>query len=476
MKKHYSLLLFVAFTAFAMTFVSCKKDEEEPPVTPTHELLDGYVENIDGVSVTSDELLSLDEVLGRVVGSGMFSDAGAMANQVVNLVKNQMADTLASWNRRFGLNATEVQVRCVKYLYRTVDHTGSPITLSSFAAWACPKTNSPQNQIIHNRIVLFCPYSQTKEDYCATASYGGAATVMVAKNALVVSPDPQGFGNDSGHDQMYMNHELIGIQMADAMTAAYQIFMNAGFKLAGDFFLTPMGMSQGAASSVATQRYLENTPLTISSETRSLADWWQMGYTLVSSGPYSPEITMNEYLAWQTCAHPGVIPLVLKTMLLSYPQTYSGHTEEDFYSENYLDHKPFFDSLYLYKPYTIDEINALMFSLVSSPEHQVSNPNTMVLTDLISAALLDSASALNQMMHQSLRRNDLTTGWTPRHNIYLHASDADEYVPYANTQALQRMNSSKVRLLDTEHCNHEMASILWLLKAFNGTWDSQLVR
>lgn len=476
MKKTYFLFLLVAFTAFTLTFSSCKKDEEEPPMKPTHELLDNYVKDIDGVSILSDETLSLDEILGKVMGSGMFSNAGPMADQIIYLVKSQMADTLAAWNRRFNLNATEVQVRCVKYLYRTIDHTGSPITLSSFTAWAFPKISNPQNQTIHNRIILFCPYSQTKEDYCATATYGGAATAMITKDALIVSPDPQGFGYNANHDQMYMNHELIGIQMADALTAAYKIFMETGFQLAGDFYLTPMGMSQGAATSVATHRFLESNSLTLSSETRSLADWWQMGYTLVSSGPYSPEITMNEYLAWQTCAHPGVIPLVLKTMILSYPQSYSGYAEDDFYSENYLAHKSFFDSVYLYKPYSIDEINELMFHMISTPEHQVSNPNTMVLTDLISATLLDTTSDLNHRMHQSLRRNDLTSGWTPKHNIYIHASDADEYVPFANANALQKMCPNKIHLVATEHCDHEMASILWLLKAFNGTWDSQLVR
>lgn len=470
------LFLLTIVAVLSMAFISCTKDDIKPVNTPTHELLDDYVKTIEEVSVVSDEIYTLDEVMSQVMNSGMFNDAGPMASQITNMIKSQMRDTLASWNRRFNLNASDVRVRCVKYTYRTVDHKGNPITLSSYATWAFPNISNPQSATIHNRLILFCPYSQTKEDFRATATCGGPASAMLTKDALIVSPDPQGFGHDSGHDQMYMNHELIGIQMADAMTAAYKIFMDAGFRLAGDFILTPMGMSQGAATSVATQRYLESTSLTLSSETRSLADWWQMGYTFVSSGPYSPEITMNEYLTWQTCAHPGVIPLVLKTMIQSYPQIYDGYTEDDFYSENYLAHKQFFDSVYLYKPYTIDEINALMFELISTPEHQMSNPNTMVLTDMISSALLDPASPLHQKMHQSLQRNDLTTGWTPRHNIYITASEMDDYVPFANAEALQQMNHNKVHLLTVEQGDHQATCLFWLLKAFTGAYDSQLER
>lgn len=478
MKKSYFPFLFVAFTAFTLTFSSCQKDEEEtqPTPAPTHEVLDNYVKGLDGVSLLSDETYTLDEVMDKVLNCGMFTDVGEMAGIITNLVRTQMMDTMSAWNHRFGMNATEVRVRCVKFLYPTIDQNGNPVTLSSYATWAYPLISNPQEKVIHNRIILFCPYSQTKESFCATATFGGAASAMVTKDALIVSPDPQGFGYNKDHDQMYMNHELIGIQMADAMAAGYKIFMELGFQLAGDFYLTPMGMSQGASTAVATHRYLESTQLTIGSESHPLAEWWKLGYTFTACGPYSPEITMNEYLSWQTFAHPGVIPLVLKTMILSYPEIYGNNTEEDLYADNYLVHKAYFDSLYLYKPYSIKEINEIMFEMVSTPEHQISNPQTMVLTDMISSELLESGSELNQKMRQSLGRNDLTKGWTPKHNIYIYASENDDYVPYENAKALQRMNSSKVHLVGTDQNEHEMSCVVWMLNAFTGTYDSQLAR
>lgn len=477
--KHARYLFLSAVAVCAAVFTSCQKDvvdPHQPSIPPTHELLDSYAEHLDGVTILSHEVHDIGEVMDLVMGSGMFGDVGPMASQITGMVKSQMHDSLAAWNARFGLHAPDAEVHCVRYLYRTVDHTGAPITLSSYATWAFPKGTDPNEAVLHNRIILFCPFSQTKEDFCATATLGGAASALLTKDALIVSPDPQGFGHDAGHDQMYMNHELVGIQMYDAMAAAYKVFMGEGFSLAGDFFLTLMGMSQGAASSVATQRYMEASELSIDTAMNSLADWWHLAYTYASSGPYSPMITMDEYLSWTTCAHPGVIPLVVKTMVQCYPQTFGGYAEEDCYSERYLAHKLFFDSIYLYKPYTIDEINALLFELVSIPSHQASQPDsmTMVLTDMMSTQMLHPDSALHYKMHECLRRNDLTTGWNPQHPIFITASDIDDYVPYANAEALQRMSPDKVHILTTDHADHATACLFWLLRAFNGAFDSQL--
>lgn len=475
MNKSYHLFLGVVVCALFF-FSSCKKDPVDDPVTPptvNHELLDDYVRGLDGVSILSHEERSIDEVLDKVLSTGMFSAFGDMSVMISGLVKAQLADTLAAWNARYGFNATDVRVHGVSYRYQTIDHQGNPRTLSSYVTWVVPVVSNPKEKAVHNRIVLFSPFSQTKEDYCATATYGGAAIAMLAKDALIVAPDPQGFGYDKNHDQMYMNNELIGRQMADAMAAAYKVFLDYGYRLTDDFFLTPMGMSQGAATSVAVQRYLENTSLTLASQSHTLADWWHFGYTYAACGPYSPEATMDDYLAWQTNSHPVVFPLVLKTMIQSYPQVFDNVGETVFYADNYLPHKPFFDSIYLYKPYTVEEINDIMFRRLSTtPDH----PNTLLLSDMLSADLLDATSSLQDKFRQCLRRNDLTTGWSPRHNIYIEASDADDYVPFSNAQALQRLSSSKVHLLNVGHGTHQVACGLWLLNAFGGTFDSQLVR
>lgn len=479
MKKYFCRSLFLPLL-IVFALVACSKDEEEAVVAPgiSHQMFDDYIEQRDGVTVTSDETLTINEVIGKVAEGGMFGEYAELVDPLISILKKQLNDTLAAWNSRYGFAATGLKVRCVKYSYRSIDHRGNPVTLSSYATWAYPDIENAQQAVVHDRIILFCPYSQTKEANCATATYGGAANVLIAKNALIVSPDPQGFGANGGNDQMYMNHELIGIQMADAMAAAYKVFLDLGFQLKEHFSLIPMGMSQGAATAVATQRYLENQPLTLSdnglTQSYALADWWHLTHTCVASGPYSPELTMNDYLSWQAFSHPGVIPLVLKTMILSYPDLFGDNTEEDFYTENYLRHKAFFDSVYRYKPYTIDEINALMFEKVSTPEHQVSDPNTMVLSDMLSAALLDTNATLNQKMRLSLRRNDLTTGWTPRHTIYITASQKDEYVPYSNALALVGLAPDKVRVLDTDNMPHEFSCLMWLGQLFAGMFAGVL--
>lgn len=479
MKKLQLLIIALAMTMSLMT-VSCQKEPEpvnnEP--TPATGLLNSYVETLEGVTLLSDETHSLSEVMGNVSTCGLFDPNSPLVSYFNALMGEQMNDTLAAWNTRYGMSATNVKVRCLKYLYRTIDHLGRPITLSSYATWAYPDIEDPQSKVILNRIILFCPYSQTKEAYCATATNGGAANALLTKDALIVTPDPQGFGNDSGHDQMYMNHELIGRQMADAVGAAYKVFLQLGFRLQENFYLTPMGMSQGASSAVSTHRYLERTDLTITdasgTERHTLADWWHLRYTSGACGPYSPETTLNDYLAWQTFAHPAVLPLVFKTYLQSYPDIFGTYTEDDFYSDRYLTHKSFFDSAYLFKPYTIIELNELLFERVSSPENHAADTASMVLTDMLSPEVLESSHPLEQRLRQALQRNDLTSGWMPQHPIYLYASDADDYVPYSNTQALVSMAPAKIQLLETDHNEHLNSCGFWLLKMFTGVFDTQI--
>ena len=482
-------------------FVSCGGDDPvvpESPKTsqePTVPVVETVVTDVDPldhyaaalqVTVTEDATHEVSDLVSTILA------AGSLDSFVSSLVKGEINSQVSSreqeWSKKYG-RTVSLKVRGVKYTYASVDQTGKPIILSSYATWAFPDIADTLRTADHDRIYLYCPYTLTQESGCSTATLGGYANALVLKNSLVVSPDYQGFGSTHDTDQMYLNHELSGRQIYDAMAAAYMIFRGKGFSLSEDWHLAVMGMSQGAANAVAVQKYMETTEAEMTTSVRTtgqtveevktgklLSDWWHYSYTSAACGPYSPVRTMDEYLSWTALEHPSVIPLVVKSMVASYPSQLGSFGEAKFFSERYDKDKAEWDSLYVHKLYTTTTLDNMMFAKVTAPGHEsYASQRKLLLSDLVSEELLDAASPLATAFRACLSRNDLTSGWTPAHHIFLYAAKKDEYVPYGNTEALVSLAPSMVHVLTTDTVSdHSSACTFWLVYTALGAYDNTI--
>ena len=64
---------------------------------------------------------------------------------------------------------------------------------------------------------------------------------------------------------------------------------------------------------------------------------------------------------------------------------------------------------------------------------------SLPLDKMLSEELLDSKSDIHDNLMECLRRQDLTSGWTPKTKTKIYYSKKDEVVPYVNTERLIKL-------------------------------------
>lgn len=69
-------------------------------------------------------------------------------------------------------------------------------------------------------------------------------------------------------------------------------------------------------------------------------------------------------------------------------------------------------------------------------ETGIKSGKEILLTDFLNPDLFDTDSEIYKALYTCLEKNDLTKGWTPTHKIKLYHGEADDIVPYANSEAV----------------------------------------
>ena len=175
---------------------------------------------------------------------------------------------------------------------------------------------------------------------------------------------------------------------------------------------------------------------------------------------------MDYYYDSGKLTYPVVIPLVIKSMMYSYPEIMSKYNEEDFYSPAYLKVKDKIDDLLAKKETKSVDMIKKMKELLG-----INEKKTIKTTDILSAKALDRTSELTQALYKCLDKNDLTTGWTPIHKIELYHSKEDDIVPYTNAEAVvNAFGTDKVKMYRCYNAGHVTTCSRWLGSLFFNHW------
>lgn len=475
MKKILTYLLVAVLAA-----VGCKKDNY---LETTDEQVADFMEEVfwdqtgkPDAEVISKEILTPEEMADSIFGADETLDDTALT------AKQKFLDECARAQKELQMENPDnpniyfaFEKQNISYL--TVDQAGNRrLELSAFIGYAVYPTLHGFETCYAKNVVFCCPYTHTLEGECATESNGGQEFLTMWAENLFIMPDGQGFGVDKNHTQTYLNHELHARQYYDAMKAGIWYYEHGGGESGGkfkkDWKMRIIGASQGAGDAIAFHKYLDtkSKQLDLSeyydggkrSEAESLCkqygfpigsrfvevplgDIHRFDYSVVCCGPYCPEVTMQTYRKWGGMSYPCVIPLVIKSMLECYPKELP-YKEEDFFSETWNQNKAELDKIYLEKTMDSDALN-IFLSKKLSPDGKYYS--FLLLENMLSENMLKEDSQIYRDLIACLKKQDLTTGWTPRTKTKIYFSDNDEVVPYDNTKCL-------TDLLDSTQSEYKM--------------------
>lgn len=449
--KHIIALLAVA--AVGLFAASCSNESDEPRQPEIK--LDEQVENIE-IEIFADTIFSigqLSEYIQNINVEG-YESMLDMGRSLFLQTKQNYANQIATI---MGAPGSELMWRSVSYNYWSTDEQGRDIKLSARAYWAVldDRNLSPSN-------ILLCPhYTITNNAECPSQTITFEAMFLCSNNLLIL-PDYIGFGTSADRVQPYVNHNIGAQNCIDALTAGYKVFRTATkTNVQNDFKLCVVGASQGAGNALAVHKWIDTHP--------DFADTWHFAYSFCCAGPYSPTVTFEKYFEQEQITNPCVIPLTLKAMLAAYSSILGSWTEDDFYSDNYLQNlKPTIDQMIASKEFGTGDINNVFFDKLVPETDSIKG---LPLSYILSADALNRDSELCKAMFKCLADNDLTSGWAPLHPIYLTHDLGDDVVPYANAEAVAAAFPNKATLSTTNLGSGHLGScVMWLLLNMSKTW------
>lgn len=434
--KRYLLLLFTSLMA-----VSCSSSDDtvSMPSAPS----------VDDVTV---EILSTEDFTAEELMATLFPEDGgsmaAMRPMFVEKLKKQTQEI----EKLLGVKGITLGYRRVKYLYSSTDHLGNPITLSSVLYWNRYKLDG-WHDIIPENICLVEHYTITSDAEAPSNSY--PLEPHITGNTLVVMPDYLGYGHTAKEFHPYLNYDLAARNSMDALKAAYIICNNHNEKLlAGSWSLCVLGASQGGSNALAVHKFLDTNP--------SVAKEWRFSHSCCAAGAYSLSTTFETYMRWGCLDYPVVLPMVLKSMLASYPDIMSGLSEEDFYSDAYLAIKPQIDAMLEGKKHTTNEINAVFF------DNLADETGKLRVESILSPEAMDENSPMAMTLAICFAKNDLAKGWKPVHPVKFYHSKDDNVVPYENVEAAIEAFGAIATLQAAEELDHTSSCAMWMLSIFMG--------
>ncbi len=429
--KRIFTCLFVSLAVMAV--FSCDRDK----------LKEDDVKSLRGTLVSVDEGVSYTpEQLAEFL---MEDKDGANADEIEKLTKirdnflSNVQNVKDSLERVHGTNGISYFYNIHRYTYRSEDQYGNRVTLSAMAAW--PYYILPWGAYDYDPddIMLFEHYTIGSDEEAPTNSRETqTVAIFMSHEDLVIAPDLIGYGQTRDSVHLYLNHDVTAKNSVDAIQAGIDVFnkyKTSNTELEKDWGLYVVGMSQGGASALAVQKYFD----THTDE----AEKFRFKAAICCSGPYSPSATIQHYIdSGKGLEFPFVIPMTTKSMRASYPELRSKYMESEFYTDEYItDAMPHIDKLFQYKESTNKEISKEIARRLHLSDDSVK------ISDIFNSKALDPNSQINKDMMAALKKNDLVTGWTPKHKIYLMHGRDDEVVPYINAVAVTANFGKNVMLV-----------------------------
>ncbi|MBP5560906.1 MAG: hypothetical protein J6X70_03795, partial [Muribaculaceae bacterium] len=270
---------------------------------------------------------------------------------------------------------------------------------------------------------------------------------------LVIMPDYEGYGETSSHAHPYLYQELTARQCVDATLYGIELYKNdSGLKdirhpLRSNYRTLSCGYSQGGSVAMAVHRFIEQN---------GLADQLHFVGSICGDGPYDPMSTLMYYMERDLAGHKMsmavVLPLIVKGMLDTNPYMKT-HKVEDYFTDEFL--STGIMQWLTDKRKTTDDIEnswasqarqgmttifdnsgkAMMRDIMKPSCYNYfkgvyeANKNTFTNKEGIP---LPTHRGLFEDLHFALASNDMTSGWTPEHAVFLFHSKDDTVVPFVN--------------------------------------------
>ena len=424
-------------------FTACEQDNDNDITPPSNEPEKSYV-------VTSDTQLPMSLFL-----LGIPEEYAAFKSPL----EGAFAMRESALEQVLGKDI-QIGFRKMTYTYPSTDVKGESITLSAAAFWLGYFVDGAWNDFQPDDICLMEHYTITSDAEAPTNTF--ALEMFITGNTLTIMPDYIGYGVTKELSHPYLHHDVCAINSIDALTSGYDLFDdNVLCGMAEGWKLYLAGASQGAANAIAVHKYMDTHP--------EFAAEWNFAASNCSSGPYSPVVTIDKYLADGKVAYPVVFPLVVKTMFDSYPEIMGGFREEMAYAESYLAVKAEIEGMLAGKVHNTAAINQVFIDKVRKTVDAELADGEIYLTDILSPAMLDKKSPICKAFYRCLEKNDLTKGWTPKHPMKLHYSPYDAVVPQENSHAvLEAFGTDMVTLQESAlPVDHATTCSLWMVELFS---------
>lgn len=451
--------IFFVVLACAAVLVGCDTEGTDVPT------VEGQQEEIPGdkpsyVKLTDETLCFHEFIFALMEESSMISSLSE-AQQILAMI--QVGVYIYNVADELGIEAEELYLRRVTYLYPSSDQYGGEKELSAMALWLGTMKDGQFMDISPDRICLMEHFTITSDAECPSS--GTPLEAYINGNSLVIMPDYIGYGSTADMVHPYMNHALCAINSVDALEAGYLLFKeNSSCDLSEDWTTVVAGASQGGGNALAVHKYMESQP--------GMAARWNFSHSYCAAGPYDPSLILDSYLDEGKTANPVLISLTLMGMCDSYPDKLGGFSDGRIYSEAYLAHKDELDKAIASKKYTTSELNDMLISYLKPERGDDGVPeDELRLEDMLSAEILDKESEVCKALYECLAINDLTKGWTPEHPVKLYYSTFDKVVPPENSQAvMDAFGDEIVTLVEGLPFDHVMNCAFWMIDIMNNNY------
>jgi len=310
--------------------------------------------------------------------------------------------------------------------YMSTDKDGNPIRLSG-------RVMLPTSGDIKN-IILVSHFTITANYECPSNSFQLEGLLALDGYALVI-PDYIGYGVTCNETHPYLIAGVTAKNVVDMLDAVVPYLKKVGRAPLDDSIIL-MGYSQGGASTIAVQRYLENDS--------EYSEKYVIKRNYAGAGPYDIATTYDTCIEQNETSIPCAIPMIV--MGMDYGENL-GLDYSLFFKEPLLSN---YEEWILSKKYTTKQLATLM--------------GTRYLTDLMTPTAMQKRDPKTVSFYNAMLKNSAFSNWIPVAPIYMFHSIDDDTVPYINTIMIQNeLPDANIEFNVGHYGNHVAGCVKFLL-------------
>jgi len=244
----------------------------------------------------------------------------------------------------------------------------------------------------------------------------GIVSSMTSDSALVISPDLLGYGASDDVKHPYCCADITARNVIDAFFAALDTIRALGVEFNDDWYTINMGYSQGGATAMAVQRYLETKC------TDAEREAFRLKKTVCGDGPYDLTAVYDLMVNAEKLPFPSVMPLIFEGMYAAYKEgAMKSIDKTSFYASPELEEA------------LCNSFKGNQYTILNHVKYvkELIGKDSITATDIASDVLLDTRSPEYRAFRKVLEKNTIADGtWHPQTPILLYHGEDDDIVPF----------------------------------------------